>query len=125
MLHRAAHQGLDLFGCDAESIKYVAPAREVLLRAARDCGATVIGDLFHQFEPYGVSGVVLIAESHFSLHTWPENEYAALDILTCGDMDAEVAIEIMKQGYGARTSRLRRLVRGQPDDEWHGTRSRP
>jgi S-adenosylmethionine/arginine decarboxylase-like enzyme len=63
------HYLVEFEGCDPERIKYLEPAKEVFLRAVRDCKATHIGDIFHQFEPYGVSGVVLIAESHMSFHT--------------------------------------------------------
>ncbi len=57
----------------------------ILLEAARESGATIISSSFHKFEPQGVSGVVIIAESHFTVHAWPEHDYAAVDIFTCGD----------------------------------------
>ncbi|HEY8462801.1 MAG TPA: adenosylmethionine decarboxylase [Bacillota bacterium] len=56
-----------------------------LLAAARAAGAEIIGSLFHKFEPQGVSGVVVISESHLTIHTWPEQAYAAVDIFTCGE----------------------------------------
>ena len=55
-----------------------------MLHAAEETGATIIGKIFHQFSPYGVTGVVAIAESHLCIHTWPEYGYAAVDIFTCG-----------------------------------------
>jgi len=73
-----------------------------LLKAAKDSGATIISSSFHQFEPQGVSGVVIIAESHFTVHAWPEHDYAAVDIFTCGDnIDLETAIDSMKHSFGA------------------------
>jgi S-adenosylmethionine decarboxylase proenzyme len=56
-----------------------------LIKAVTEGGATYINHFFHQFSPQGVSGVVVIAESHLSIHTWPEEGYAALDVFTCGD----------------------------------------
>jgi S-adenosylmethionine decarboxylase len=55
-----------------------------MFEAASEIGATVIGETFHQFSPQGVTGVISIAESHLSIHTWPEHGYAAIDIFTCG-----------------------------------------
>lgn len=71
-----------------------------LLKAAEDSGATIISSSFHQFNPQGVSGVVVIAESHFTVHAWPEHDYAAVDIFTCGDnIDLEIAINSMKSSF--------------------------
>ena len=77
------HYLVDFHGCDAEVIASEEPTRRALLTAARDCGATIIEDNFHQFSPQGVSGVILIAESHISIHTWPEHGFAAIDIFSC------------------------------------------
>jgi len=59
--------------------------KEILLSAAKACNASVVDLAFHEFNPFGVSGVVVIAESHLAIHTWPEYRYAAVDIFTCGD----------------------------------------
>ncbi len=85
------------------------------MRAAKECGATILDDLFHQFQPFGVSGVVLIAESHISIHTWPENGFAAADIFTCGEMQPQVAIDIMKKDFRAKEATVKVVVRGQLD----------
>jgi S-adenosylmethionine decarboxylase len=75
---------------------------KALLKGAKDSGATVISSSFHQFEPQGVSGVVIIAESHFTVHAWPEHDYAAVDIFTCGDnIDLDAAIHSMEDSFGA------------------------
>ncbi len=91
------------------------PTREIVLRAAKECGATILDDFFHQFQPFGVSGVVLIAESHISVHTWPENGFAAADIFTCGEMQPQVAIDIMKKDFRAKEATVKVVVRGQLD----------
>lgn len=56
-----------------------------MLSAAEDLGVTILSDSFHKFSPQGVTGIIAIAESHFSIHTWPEHGYAAVDIFTCGE----------------------------------------
>ncbi len=111
------HYLIDLRDCDPEIIKSVGPTRAIVLRAAKECGATILEDYFHQFEPIGVSGVVLIAESHISVHTWPENGFAAADIFTCGEMKPQVAIDIMREGFRAKetTMKVKVVVRGQLD----------
>lgn len=111
------HFLIDLRDCDPEIIKSVDPTREIVMRAARECGATILDDHFHQFQPMGVSGVVLIAESHISVHTWPENGFAAADIFTCGEMNPQVAIDIMREGFHAKETSMsmKVIVRGQLD----------
>lgn len=109
------HYLIDLRGCDPEIIKQVDPTREILLRATKECGATRLDDYFHQFQPFGVSGVVLIAESHISVHTWPENGFVALDIFTCGEMKPQVAVDIMQKSFRAKEATVKIVVRGQLD----------
>ncbi len=113
------HYLIDLHDCDPEIIKSVDPTREIVLRAAKECGATILDVNFHQFQPIGVSGVVLIAESHISVHTWPENGFAAADIFTCGEMKPQVAIDIMREGFRAKetTMKVKVVVRGQLDGD--------
>jgi len=77
---------VELHGCHPELLKKVDVVKDVLVGAARACGATIVDVAFHEFNPFGVSGVVVIAESHLSIHTWPEYRYAAVDIFTCGDV---------------------------------------
>lgn len=79
------HLLLELYGCDPELLKKLDVVREIVVAAAKACKATVVDVSFHEFKPFGVSGVVVIAESHLSIHTWPEYRYAAVDIFTCGE----------------------------------------
>lgn len=107
------HYLVDLHGCDAKVIATMEPTRQALLKAAQDCGATIIEYNFHEFSPHGVSGVILIAESHISIHTWPENNFAAVDIFTCGeDMKPDIAIRILEDALGARRTDVVKLTRG-------------
>ena len=79
-----AHLLVDLYGCPGELLNDLERLQEVTLRACREAGATVLDSTFRSFEPQGVSGIVLVAESHFSFHAWPEHGYLALDFFTCG-----------------------------------------
>ena len=76
---------IEFYDCQSEILTDRNQVRQYMLEAARHAGATVISDTFHQFKPNGISGVVVIAESHISIHTWPEYRYAAVDVFTCGD----------------------------------------
>jgi len=88
------HLLVELHGCHPEVLKKLDFVRETMISAARMAKTTVVDDVFHEFNPYGVSGVVVIAESHLSIHTWPEYGYAAVDIFTCGEnLEPETAAE--------------------------------
>ena len=78
------HVLLELRDCNVEKLDDLSFLRHTMLQAAEETGATIIGEIFHQFSPYGVTGVIAIAESHLCIHTWPEHAYAAVDIFTCG-----------------------------------------
>ena len=79
------HVLLELRECDPQLLDDLVYIREQLLNAAATVDAHVVGESFHQFSPQGVTGILSIAESHISIHTWPEHGYAAADIFTCGD----------------------------------------
>ncbi len=77
------HFIFELYGCSAKALDDLEGIKEAMLKGAVEAGATVVGEVFHRFSPQGVTGVVIIAESHFSVHTWPEYCYAAMDLFTC------------------------------------------
>jgi len=79
------HMLLELKDCNKEVLDDLDFLKDCLNEAAICCGATVVGQSFYHFSPHGVSGVANIAESHISIHTWPEYRYAAVDVFTCGD----------------------------------------
>ena len=78
------HVLLELRDCNPTLLNDLNYIRQAMLTAANDVGATVVGESFHRFSPQGVTGILAIAESHISIHTWPEYGYAAADIFTCG-----------------------------------------
>jgi S-adenosylmethionine decarboxylase len=104
---------VELHDCDKEALNDLVFLREAMLTAAIDCGAVVLGDSFHRFSPQGVSGVVIIAESHLSVHTWPEYGYAAVDIFTCGtSVQPEKAARVLIEKLGSRNHSLTEIQRG-------------
>ncbi len=78
------HLLLDLKECNPQLLDNIDYIKEAMVRAAVEAGATVLGVSFHKFHPVGVTGVVVISESHICIHTWPEHRFAAVDIFTCG-----------------------------------------
>jgi S-adenosylmethionine decarboxylase len=79
------HLLLELKECNRELLNDLPYIRDAMLQAAREVGATIVGETFHQFQPHGITGIVAIAESHLCIHTWPEYGYAAVDVFTCGN----------------------------------------
>jgi len=87
------HLILELYNCRDDIIRDNDLLSEGLVRAVREAGATIVESVFHEFSPGGLSGVVVIAESHVTIHTWPEHRYAAIDAFTCGDPNLPNRIE--------------------------------
>ncbi len=79
----ANHILLDFHGCRTEVLANAETLRPLALEAVRQAGGTIVTDIFHGFSPHGVSGVIVIAESHVAIHTWPEHGFAAVDVFSC------------------------------------------
>lgn len=80
------HLLVELKECNPETLKSLEKIRSAMVSAAKEAKATIIDISFREFNPFGISGIVVIAESHLTIHTWPEYGYAAVDIFTCGDI---------------------------------------
>ena len=90
---------VEFYDCAAEILSDAAAMERIFLEAAEVSGAHVVNSNFHSFEPQGVSGVVVISESHFAVHAWPEHDYAAVDLFTCGDgVDFDIAVKALAEG---------------------------
>lgn len=106
------HIILELYKCPADMLSNPALIEEYMKEAAIAMGATIVESTFHHFSPLGVSGVIVIMESHLTIHTWPEHEYAAVDMFTCGDIQMEKGVALLKQKLKAKTSEMQILKRG-------------
>ncbi len=107
------HIVCELSGCDFGILTDVDAVREMMIGAANASRATVMEVAFHRFQPQGVSGVVVLAESHISIHTWPELGYAAMDFYTCGDhTDPWLACEHAARVLGAGSMLTTEVKRG-------------
>lgn len=110
------HVIAEYYGCSPELLDDLAGLAEQMVTAARRAGATPVKQEFHHFAPSGISGVVIIMESHLTIHTWPEYRYAAVDFFTCGEhTDPLLAHEYLSQALGATTSHHVMLQRGLAD----------
>lgn len=90
------HVVAEFLGVDPEKLSRVENVKRILERVLINSKLNVVANVFHQFAPYGVSGVFLLRESHLSIHTWPEYEYAAIDIFSCGaEEDALQALSLL------------------------------
>ena len=104
---------VELYNCDADILKnrdlIDAAMNEAVIRAK----ATVVTSTFHTFSPFGVSGVVVIAESHVAIHTWPEYGYAAVDIFTCGEnIDPWAIHDYLKESFRSQNTSAMEIKRG-------------
>jgi S-adenosylmethionine decarboxylase proenzyme len=108
----AEHLLVEYHGCDRALLDDEDRIRALMRAAAEAAGATVVAEVFHRYRPQGVTGVLLIEESHFSVHTWPEHGYAALDFYTCGDCRPERADHYLREALGAERAEVMLIKRG-------------
>lgn len=106
------HILVEFMQCDPHIMNDVATIERNMVEAAEKAEATVINSTFHHFSPYGVSGVVVIQESHLAIHTWPEYGYAAVDLFTCGEMDAWIAFDYLKDCFKSKSYSAIEMKRG-------------
>jgi S-adenosylmethionine decarboxylase len=113
MIPLARHTLLEMHGCDPILLRDREALAPLLLSAVRDAGATIITHVFHNFSPHGVSGVIVIAESHVAIHTWPEHEFAAVDIFSCGGkLDHAAIAQAVQVALRASHIDVRTIERG-------------
>ena len=108
------HLLVEYHGWDPEILNDLERVKKFMLEAASESGATVLDASFHYFTPQGVSGVVVIAESHLAIHTWPEYGYAAVDIFTCGNVvDPWKAFHYLRSTLDSKETSVNEIVRGE------------
>ena len=104
---------VELYGCDRTLLDDPSRLEQILTESIRRSGGTIIRPCFHQFSPHGVTGVVVIAESHVSIHTWPEFGYCALDVFTCGtQVQTDQIFEYVRSELQAQETSVMEVKRG-------------
>lgn len=107
------HLILELKQCDKTLLNDLDYVKDSMMEAARTIGATIVDETFHKFSPLGVTGVVAIAESHLTIHTWPEYAYAAVDVFSCSDtFEPQKAAVFLKERFRAIESSTTEIARG-------------
>lgn len=110
------HLLIEYYNCDEEILKNHDLVEKHMNEAAKKSGATIVNSVFHHFNPYGVSGAVIIQESHLSIHTWPEYGYAAVDVFTCGnEVDPWKAFYYLEKEFKAQKVESSEQPRGLSD----------
>ncbi|MCK5690808.1 adenosylmethionine decarboxylase [Myxococcota bacterium] len=110
------HIIVELYQCNREALNNKALIRSAMLQAVDIIGATALSEGFHEYDPQGVSGTIFLAESHISIHTWPEAGYAAVDIYTCGGLDPNPGFRILGDKLESKSFRKQEIVRGLPEE---------
>jgi len=124
LIHQSKHLLLELYRCDYEKLNDESFLRCALNRAAKLAKATVLNLISNKFEPQGVTAIGLLAESHISIHTWPESNYSAVDIFTCGqNMIPELASQYLIEALKAEEHSLRVIERNPPVEVLRKTRT--
>ena len=115
LTYQSKHLLLELYKCDSEKLNDESFLRCSLNRAAKLAKATVLNLISNRFDPQGITAIALLAESHISIHTWPESNYSAVDIFTCGqNMMPQLASEYLIQALKAEQHYLRVIERNPP-----------
>ncbi len=107
------HWLIEVYGIASEFLEKKEVVQDILNGTVNAARATKVSESFHQFSPYGVSGVIVIEESHFTVHTWPEYGYAAIDFFTCGEnIRCEDAVDYLKQAFNTQEVEVQFFDRG-------------
>jgi len=111
------HFVVEAAGCSEEILSDPKRIEQIFKEAAKAARMTVKASYFFRFRPKGVSGSVIVAESHISIHTWPELGYAAIDVYTCGESDPEKAVDYILHALGAKHAHVSEIRRGIPEED--------
>jgi len=112
---RGKHLLAEYHGCETAMLDDLERLEPAMRRAVEAAGATVVAAVFHRFAPQGVSGVLVLEESHLSIHTWPEAGYAAVDFYTCGQCQPVLGHDVLRDALGASQAEVLAVDRGLPD----------
>lgn len=112
MKYLGKHYLLELYDCPAELLSDPKFIGDKMNEAATEMKASIVESTFHHFNPLGVSGVIIIKESHLTIHTWPEYGYAAIDVFTCGKIYMDEGIEYLRKALKAKRAEVKKMGRG-------------
>ncbi len=111
------HLLVEFYNCNPSIIDNMKLVEKYMKEAAIEAGSTIVQSVFHMFQPHGVSGVVVIAESHLSIHTWPEYKFASVDLYTCGEeCDPLKAYKYLRDKFESSNADIKELQRGFIDN---------
>ena len=109
----ATHLLIELFDCDSKILNDSNLVKDIFIKAAKKGKATIVNDLFHEFSPHGLTGVLVITESHLSIHTWPEFNYAAVDVFSCDNkLDGDKIKQILEKKLKSKEVYTKIINRG-------------
>lgn len=110
----------ELYDCNPNKLSRIENVREIFLEVIRSVKLTILKEIFHQFNPHGVTGNLILSESHANIHTWPEHGYVSVDIFTCdgeGEEKSKKAIQMLKERFGAKRTHIKEFHRGIVPEE--------
>lgn len=126
MIALGRHILAEYYGCDPGRLDDLEFVEKSMKEAAVKARSTIVDSVFRRFAPHGISGVVVIAESHLAIHSWPEYGYAAVDLFTCGEnVDPWIAYEYLKERFGAGDAECQEVPRGELRVLGQGARHKP
>lgn len=109
------HFILEMWDCNRKIVNDLKKIMQILTEAVNDAGATIVKQFYHEFNPPGITGVAILAESHISIHTWPEEGYVAVDLFTCGNQtNPKLAEKRFLEGFEPKDFTSVELKRGSP-----------
>jgi len=106
------HVIAELWGCNLDKLNDLEQLEKIFVDAALKSGAEIREVAFHKFAPQGVSGVVIISESHLTIHSFPEHGYASIDVYTCGDLNPNIAADYIADALEAEYKEMMEIPRG-------------
>lgn len=106
------HTIWDIYDCNANKLKYVEPIKVILNTVVNELGLGKVSESYKQFEPHGATGFILLEESHISIHTWPEHQFAAIDIFSCKPFQKEAIIQLLSAYFETETINTKTIERG-------------
>lgn len=106
------HTIWDIYNCNTSKIKFVAPIKEILNQVVTEIQLTKVAESYKQFEPFGATGFILLEESHISIHTWPEHNFAAIDVFSCREFDIDKINSLLSAYFETQEIKTKVIQRG-------------